>query len=410
MTKNILIVNQHGENRGDEAAMRAMLSGFEDALGDVHFTLLYQYRDRNLKPELDQNVDTFPIILPLLDYFSLAFFTAFKLIHIEPSFVLSPTLRGIIEAYRNADLVVSAPGGPYFGDIYANHELLHWWFILLAAMFKKPTFLYATSAGPFNNIILNPIRRQLYRKFSTLVVRENRSEAYIRELLGEATPIEVTADSAIQQSFPPFSRPKYFANKNLDYDNRLLVAISLNDYYYPGESDPKALKSKYNHELQATLKHLVEEKNAYLLLLPQLYGEAHSDVAYLDSMAAHLPDNSSWEIVDASLNSDRQRQIFAMCDIHLASRYHPAIFGNTASVPGLCIYYEHKALGFMEQLGLERYAFDIRSVDSGELCKSLDEIIEQRDALRRHLSDKVPQLQARAKRTTELAVQLVRQE
>ena len=56
-----------------------------------------------------------------------------------------------------------------------------------------------------------------------------------------------------------------------------------------------------------------------------------------------------------------------MCDLHLAIRYHPAIVGNTGPVPGLCIYYEHKALGFMQQLGLERFAVDIRKLDIAQL-------------------------------------------
>lgn len=407
MTTNILIVNQHGENRGDEAAMRAMLAGFDERLADVHFTLLYQFRDRTLRPVLEQDVETFPIILPLGDYLRLLAFTACKFLGLEPDAVLSPTLRGIIEAYRSADLVVSAPGGPYFGDIYANHEILHWWFILLGSMYQKPLFLYATSAGPFENVFLNPIRKVLYRKFSKLVVREERSEAFIKQLLGENTEVEVTADSAIQQSFDPLPKTTYFGDRASDFDNRLLVAVSLNDYQYPGDTDPQALKAKYNATALATLKHLIQKQGAYLLLLPQLYGKAHSDVDYLRSIASKLPDGS-WEIVDNSLNSDQQRKIFAMCDIHLASRYHPAIFGNTANVPGCCIYYEHKALGFMEQLKLEQYAFDIRTVATEELCQNLDSIIERRTDLQTHLQREVPRLRAKSQRTTEIAIGLIK--
>jgi len=407
VTTNILIVNQHGENRGDEAAMRAMLAGFDERLADAHFTLLYQFRDRTLRPVLEQDVETFPIIWPLGDYVRLLAFTACKFLGFEPDSVLSPTLRGIIAAYREADLVVSAPGGPYFGDIYANHELLHWWFILLGSLYQKPLFLYATSAGPFRNILLKPIRKVLYRKFAKLVVREERSSAFIKQLLGEDTEVEVTADSAIQQSFDPVPRATYFGDRTVDFNNRLLVAVSLNDYQYPGESDPKALKSRYNATALVTLKHLVEKQGAYLLLLPQLYGKAHSDVGYLRSIASDLPEGS-WEIVDDSLNSDAQRKIFAMCDIHLASRYHPAIFGNTANVPGCCIYYEHKALGFMEQLKLEQYAFDIRTVEAAVLCRTLDSIIERRDALQQHLQDEVPRLRAKSQRTTEIAIGLIK--
>ena len=107
------------------------------------------------------------------------------------------------------------------------------------------------------------------------------------------------------------------------------------------------------------------------------------------------------------LSSDMQRQLFGMCDIHLASRYHPAIFCNTAFVPGICIYYEHKALGFMQQLDLGRFAFDIYDIDPNSICDSLDEIIENRATLIQHLQQHVPTLRDRARRTTQLAVQLI---
>ena len=114
MKKHILIVNQHGENRGDEAAMRAILAGFSEGLDEVEFTLLYQFRDRSLRLSFDQDVDDYPIILPFLDYFRLLIFTILKMAGIEATGILSPTPKAIIAAYQKTDLVVSAPGGPYF--------------------------------------------------------------------------------------------------------------------------------------------------------------------------------------------------------------------------------------------------------------------------------------------------------
>ena len=55
--KNILIVNQHGENRGDEAAMRAMFRGLEKKLKEVKFTLIVQFQDPNLQISFDEDVE-----------------------------------------------------------------------------------------------------------------------------------------------------------------------------------------------------------------------------------------------------------------------------------------------------------------------------------------------------------------
>lgn len=405
--KHILIVNQHGENRGDEAAMRAMLSRFQQELGKVEFTLLYQFRDRNLRLQFEEAVDDYPIVLPLTDYLRLLLFSCLKLVGIDLKWVLSPTLHSIIEAYEKTDLVVSAPGGPYFGDIYANHELIHWWFIWLGYIYQKPIYLYATSAGPFENRLLNTVRRWLYPKFSKLVVREEISANFIRRLLGQKTEIEITADSAIQVSLPPYSREQYFAGKSADLSNKFLVAVSLNNYLYPGASDSEACRETYNRVMIDLIYHLTKQRDCHLLLLPQLYGGFHSDIPFLEWIGNKFSEEVSWEVVNADLNSDIQRKLFAMCDMHIASRYHPVIFGNTGFVPGICIYYEHKALGFMRQLGLEKYAFDIRNLDIKQLCGAVDDMLAHKDAIVEHLKKAVPKLQARARKTTELALSLL---
>ena len=109
---HILIANQHGENRGDEAAMRAMLQSFAQALPDTTFTLLYQFQDRGLRLTFDETVQDLPIVLPASDYIRALVYTGFKMTGLDLRSVLSPPKQPIVEAYARADRVVSAPGGP----------------------------------------------------------------------------------------------------------------------------------------------------------------------------------------------------------------------------------------------------------------------------------------------------------
>ncbi len=406
--KHILIVNQHGENRGDEAAMRAMLARFTEELGEVRFTLLYQFKDRSLRLNFREQVEDLPIALPPLDYVRALLFTAGNVAKVELDPLLSDAMRPIIEAYRSADMVVSAPGGPYFGDIYIDHEIVHWWYVWLAHRYGKPLFLYAPSAGPFENKVMNPIRRRLYPKFDVLVTREEISQSYLHGLLGKDTQVHVTADSAIQQSFPPLEREKYFVGDRAGLAQKFVVAVSLNNYKYPGASDPARLRDEYNRAMLGLIQHLSKRRDSHFLLVPQLYGSAHSDVPFLREIAGQLPKDVSLELVDQDLDSDMQRRLFAMSDLHLASRYHPAIFGHIGFTPGICIYYEHKALGFMKQLGLERFAFDIREPKLDKLCQAADELLDSRERVVAELRERVPELQKRARRTTDLAVELLR--
>jgi polysaccharide pyruvyl transferase WcaK-like protein len=280
--------------------------------------------------------------------------------------------------------------------------------VWLGHLHGKPLFLYATSAGPFENRLLNPFRRWLYRRLDVVCVRESQSAAYVETLLGEkGRELHVTADSALQQTFEARPRDDYFTGECADLAQRTLVAVSALDHRYAGTADPRAQRERYDHAMVETLQRLAHEQPCHFMLIPQLYGGLHTDVPYLEKLAGRLGSDVSWEIVDPKLDSDAQRRLFAMADVCVASRYHPAIFSQSAGVPAVCIYYEHKALGFMEQLGLERFAFDIREVDADDLVRALRELLDRRADWSDHLRREIPALRARACRTTDLAVELI---
>ncbi len=407
-SRHILVINQHGENRGDEAALRAMISGFEHQIGPGRYTVIAQFRDPNLVIPFDEDVTFHNLRMPIAEFIGLVLFSFLQIIGIRMKRLLSTRTTAIIEAFESADLVVSAPGGPYFGDLYADHEIVHWYYVWLASRHHKKLLLYAPSAGPFRHLLLNPIRRCLFKTFDVLCVREAISQRMLHNFLGQRTIIHVTGDSAIQQIVPAIARADYFADHRSGLRGRFLVAVSVIEYAFPGVPDPKSAQTQYRQCLISALDFLAQEKHCHFLLLPQLYGAVHSDVPFLKSFCHLIPSSASWEIVDPDLSSTEQRAVFGMADICIASRYHPQIFAATANVPGVCIYYEHKALGFMQALNMESLAFDIRKLDSRALLQGLARVLRERQQLSQILAERIPELRKRSAQTTELAIDLLR--
>ena len=386
--------------------MRAMIDGLEKALGGARYTVIVQFQDTSLNLSFREDVTFLHMKMPYTHFLGLVLYAALRRIGVSLPFMLTRETSRIIRSYENADIVLSAPGGPYFGDIYYRHELVHWFYVWLASLYDKPLFLYAPSAGPFHIRWLNTVRRYLFRKFDTLAVREDISRDHMLGLLGTNTEIHVTADSAIQQEIAPVSRADYFSSTRAELCNKFLIAVSAIKYRFPGEENPEAAQGQYTNILIQCLHHLAGQKDCHFLFIPQLYGSAHSDVPYLESLIGRLPEGASSEIVDPTMDSDAQRRIFGMADICIASRYHPQIFATTAGVPGICIYYEHKALGFMSALGLEEFALDIRHLDPGILCEKLDDVISRRDELSSLITERIKPVQARACETTRLVAKL----
>lgn len=404
---HILIVNQHGENRGDEAAMRAMVNAFVKRLNGVSFTLLYQFRSGDVKPQFDENVNCLPMVMPFHKAVALSVYALCRTVKLSLPFILDAATKQIIHAYDKADLIISAPGGPYLGDIYYKHEIVHWFFIWLSGIYRKPVMLYAPSVGPFRIKPLNMIRKRLFKRFNVVCVREKISKEYIDQLCRKHIDVYVTADSALQRSFPAFERHEYFQDDRAQLAGRFLVGVSAIQYSFPGKSNVREMQDHYVGALLECLIHLGKKRDCHFLFFPQLYGSFHSDVPFLNEIGSKLPPVLSWEIVDNTLDSDMQQRLFAMTDLCIASRYHPQIFAASAGVPGICIYYEHKAFGFMDMIGMKDLAFDIRNLESKEVCSKLDEILERRDELSAIMKERIFPLREKAGQTTTLAVNLL---
>jgi colanic acid/amylovoran biosynthesis protein len=401
---NILVVNQHGENRGDEAAMRAMINSFEKEFMNVKFNIIAQFKDKGLKIEFNQDVNILNMLMPIHHAMGLGLYAVAKFFKIKLAFLLIDKTKDIIEAYRTADMVVSAPGGPYFGDIYYKHELVHWFYIWLSSLYKKPIFLYAPSAGPFNIKLMNIIRKHLYQKFSLICVREEISRKYLQDLLGRDVEVYLTADSALQETLIPYKKKIYFSGKSVYLSEKYIVAVSAIKYKYPGENNVAEKQSHYTQTLLRCLEYIGGKKKCHFLFFPQLYGKVHSDVPYLKQLGQELSAEISWEIVDPDFDSNIQRCLFGMANLCIASRYHPQIFAASSGVPGICIYYEHKALGFMSVLGMKDFAFDIRNLDADAMCSKLDEVMDRHDELSDIIMRNIDEIQKKAKQTTKLTV------
>ena len=406
------MVNQHGDNIGDEAATRAMLSGLDGLLGGARFTVLHQFREKASEIETPQEVHWISLVLSPVEAIRFALWAVLRALTLRgvAARVLGPTGRQIVDAYEQADLVVSAPGGPYFGDLYWWHEPAHWAYVWLARWFSVPCALYAPSAGPFRIRPLNPFRRWTYRCFDVLALREERSAAYLRELMGYDVRVEITADSALQERVPPADREAWVLPEGGSLGDRFLIVVAAIDHSYPGDPDPDARRRNYDESIAEGIRHVVERMGAdrtHVAFVPQLHSERHSDAAYLRSLGERLDPAVGWEVVEGRADSIVQRSRVAAAGRVIAGRYHPAVFAISAGVPVLCIPYEHKATGVMEAAGQHRFVVELDDVSPQRLVERLDELVDGREQVAAELREVEPELRRRARRTSELVAALV---
>ena len=400
----MLIVNQHGDNRGDEAALHGMLTGItRECPEPVRFTVIHQFADDTSARELAEtsgfDVEWISLKLSPIEGVRLLAYLLFRV-----RAMLGRVGVATIDAYRSADVVVSAPGGPYFGDIYIGHEAVHWLYVWMARMHRKPALLFATSAGPFNSRWANPFRRFTYRCFDVVIVREEISAAHIRALFGTRrrnVDVQVTVDAALQVAVPPANRSPGLRR----------VVVSAIDWKYEGDASPEARRANYDAAIAAAVAELCAGTPSEVLLVPQLHGTSHRDAPYLERLAALVRDAVGNDVTVSVFDETRdmlaQRALFASADFVVAGRYHPAVFALSAGVPQVCVPYEHKATGVLQLAGLSDVVVPITEVTAQRLVDVARRVREGADDVRMRSGRAAMDLAELSARTSRAVVDLM---
>ena len=401
-SRHVLIVNQHGDNRGDEAALDAMLHGIESRLGEVQFTVIHQMRNVASVKAMRPDIELISLRLPVTEAIRLVMFLMFRVLGLKMKFLLGPIGRQTISAYETADVVVSAPGGPYFGDIYINHEFVHWLYVWMASMHHKPSVLYATSAGPFHKKWANPFRRFTYRQFQSVLVREEISAKHIRDLFGRRSKnvtVQVTVDSALQRSVRPIDRDT----------SRSLIVVSAINWAYKGDPDPEQRKKDYDNIVAVAAMRLADGNPCDVLLVPQLHDTHHRDAPYLEKLADVIRHHVTGSDITVSVldeNQDMltQRSYFAAATWVIAGRYHPAVFAISAGVPQLCIAYEHKAIGLLQLAELHDIVLPIEEATTERVTQIVEHLLRNRSDIAQRSATAATKLQELSELTSDAVI------
>lgn len=371
--------------------MRAMISELARGLPDHEFTIIHQFSDPQSEVELDVPVDYLDLRLPVLDAMRLALFAVFTLLGVRVYGILGRKGRYIVDRYSSARLTISAPGGPYFGDIYADHEAVHWFYVWLARRMNKPVFLYAPSVGPFEKTWLNPLRRRGFTWFDAITLRDEVSAHYLSQLLGRDAEFEVTADSALQETI---------ASSTPEPNARLRLAVSIRD---PGPE----MRSNYEAAVLSAIEAVCSLRETDVIFLPQLHGPRHSDQLYLEAFATRIQGSASTTVESGDdLDSRGHRQTIAEADLVIAGRYHPAVFAVAGATPALVIPYEHKSWGLARQAGIEAWTVDFTEATDDRLVPVILDLLDRSEEVEAILKSRRLELHRRALRTSDIAIQL----
>jgi polysaccharide pyruvyl transferase WcaK-like protein/SAM-dependent methyltransferase len=317
---NILISNAVPLNGGDEALLRALVESLKLRWPQSNITALCKDLDL-AQPRLPD--------LPLAA---------------DLEFASDTLLRQTRELYRQADIVVSAPGG-FLQDFYPMEDRLRGFEVALAL--GKPLLLLGQSIGPFWKT--ESLRRvsQVLNRATSICIREQTSREHL--LLAGVNParIRVTGDAAFlwRRLAPELFRPKDGPIRRVGLSFR---AWPLGDTVAVEQTVAKA------EQLCRFLLHRLECELVFLSTcqgIPGYVDDSEIGLRILERLPRELQDRCQ---VDRAHRDPRAlMRAFGACQAFIGMRLHGCLLAMLAGTPAMGLGYEPKTQDIFQQLGLE---------------------------------------------------------
>lgn len=433
MTK-ILIASHHSCNRGDEAALRGLVTSLKEVISDAQFTILASYPKSTaevfkreqlavldwiyssgfpfrlvLKLSSHRTLNIFlnaPIligqgIIRLFDVSQLLLWAVLRRNGKDTSLLISAKTREILRKIAEADIVLFSPAGPYFGDLYLYQVPVQVVQVLLAKILRKPVMICAPSMGPFYKT--RWICKHTLNKLDVITVREEVSRKMLAQLKLSNPLICVTADCGVLQCPASTEAVERLMPKDIDQKRKYpLVGITV----YPAVREYVDY-TRYKRTMAQIADYVISELNARVLFVPQWYG-TFSDIPLIEEIISLMRSKDKAYIIPEHYLADQMHGIFGKMNLLIATRYHSAVLASTVDVPCVLIAYEHKAKGFMHMLGLEDFLLDIRELSTENLIKKVKRAWIMRDQIKSILSARIRKIQERALSNVVLAVELLK--
>lgn len=304
--------------------------------------------------------------------------------------------RRLLNAYYDADLVLSCGGG----NFYAHHSPSPGFLWALAAIalplgMGKPVVMLPQSVGPIEGRGQRAFARQVFRQVSLIMAREERSRQFLQDVLEVDGEITVLPDLA-------FARPAAM-DENAHPSRPLQIGVTIIDR--GAQTGGAVNQAGYEQSLATTLERAHRRHNADIHLFVQCHGPSPDQDDR--PVTQRLMDELSRRNVSARLHTEFGdaavlRPALAQMDLIIASRMHTGIFALSSGVPVVMIAYQPKAVGVMASFGLDDYCLDIAALSEESLTAVVSRALAERQTLAEHIAATYSALQPHLQRWEQL--------
>jgi colanic acid/amylovoran biosynthesis protein len=310
----------------------------------------------------------------------------------------------VLRDLSKADVCLSVAGGDSFSDIYGLVRLIYVSLPqILVLLLGKRLILLPQTLGPFKSrsakLIANFIMTRASRIYARDYLSVKVTDFSIDSENGNGK-VRFCYDLAFILDSSP---PRHIDVVGLlDYQSgrAALVGLNVSGLLMMGgytKGNMFGLKTSYASLVRAMVDRMILEEDANVLLIPHVFGtdvNSESDLVACEKVYQELKSIHGDRIgfVSSRHNQSEIKKIIGSCDFFIGARMHACIAALSQNVPAVAIAYSDKFKGVMQTLGVDRLVVDPRNMDEKEVLKALSSAYKERNAIRRELERKMPEV------------------
>ncbi len=268
-----------------------------------------------------------------------------------------------------------------------------WWTMLFERMIEvsvgsflgKPLVMFPNSVGPFKTRLGLLMSKLALNNFDSLIIRDSVSFDALKKL-GVVPEMTLTSDAALLFSADPKVPVHNFSSPSIG------VSIGV----YNQSLSEKDFQNFVDQNARA-LDKVVEAYDLDVCFFPHFITGFENDDFEVSKLVMSKMKNRNRARVFKIDSLDEFKLSLEQMDLLISSKMHPMVLATSGYVPTVCIAYDHKQTGFLNDLGLTECLIPLKDVDSDLIFSKVRTLIENKERIVSMLKTKIPILQEEVK-------------
>lgn len=388
-------------NKGAAAMLQSVLENLPPLVGEVRFSVLSVYPDKDERLNDDDRVEIVPAKpIALMFTVSMAMmWAALRWLHLPPNLLRRNSL---LLALERCDLLIDL-SGISFTDGRVIELVYNIVCILPALLLGKKIIKYSQAMGPFRTAPNHWAARALLPRVTLNVARGQRTLSYLQELGLEN--VALCADAAFSIQERESEETLLALNR---FNGRQIVGISASSVVqaycerrginYPlilaGFAD-RAIKEGYGVWLIA---HAVRKSRKR--------GRTN-DVETCQAVYDSLGNRRHCQLIVEDYAPATLRAIIGECDFFVASRFHAMVSSLVKGVPTIVTGWSHKYTEVLEMFDLGEWTIGYRELSTDVLWNEFQEMVAREREIKEKIVRHRAEVVASSRQNASLAASLL---